>query len=195
MGKPITDEYLLRDIRAREKEAQEWHCSCSVAGFLIGLVLLPVNPLVAIACMVGGDAVDVARSALGTHINLATRRMPDGWLAQVAEREEVSREGIRELSKALERKGHITVAEALAWAERESKRTDTRARVREVGAAKLTERALREAGRADLWERAQRVGEGATDAALAGIRRAGITAAEVCGEFAGGVWDTLKKKL
>jgi hypothetical protein len=77
--------------------------------------------------------------------------MPDDWLAQASESPEVSQKGLAHLAKCLDKKGYVSVSDALEWARIEqaeadvaSKRQQRTETLQGEGAKALLSRAKRE---------------------------------------------------
>jgi hypothetical protein len=85
---------------------------------------------------------------------LRSVHMPDKWFAAVAATPEITEKGIRFLSETLERKGYVTVADAVNWASMERKQFETpKARAAEM--EPFVEKVIQSRGAAALQERAR----------------------------------------
>lgn len=114
----------------------------------IGLLGLSVSNL-PLAMFVA--VVLAARDAGEDSRKRAKTPMPDEWLAQASESPDVSQKGLAHLAKCLEKKGYVSVSDALEWArieqaeaESASKRLQRTEKLEGDGAKALLTRAKRE---------------------------------------------------
>jgi hypothetical protein len=83
--------------------------------------------------------------------------MPDEWLGLVAEHHELSREGIAELGRLVQKQGYVSLAQAIKWAEKESEKQRKMQALKEEGAQRLLARAAEQRDSYWLWERMQSI--------------------------------------
>ncbi|TBW57381.1 hypothetical protein EZI54_06910 [Marinobacter halodurans] len=110
--------------------------------------------------------------------------MPDSWLQQVSDSPEVSRKGLAHLAKCLDRKGFVSVKDAVVWAEiekteadKERRQKDRQGRLEGSGAAALLSRAQRDCS--------SLLGDINVDAALASVSDATRKTRELGARIAG----------
>ena len=130
----------------------------------------------AFSLLLGGAAFNTIYRIVGRSIKLRETRMPDEWLGLVAEHHELSREGIAELSRLVQKQGYVSLAQAIKWAEKESERQRKVQALKEEGARQLLARAVEQAGSYWLWERMQSVGTSTRDQMLELVRLARLGA-------------------
>lgn len=87
-----------------------------VLGYGVGVANLPLG----IALVVGASLADTI-----THNRKRSKTpMPDDWLKEVSESSDVSEKGLSYLAKALKKKGYVSVADAVTWAQIEKVETE-----------------------------------------------------------------------
>lgn len=138
----------------------------------------------------GGFLVDLAAFVVtGVDLSLSQdpsrqheAAMPDDWLGAVAELEVVSPTGLNFLSKALAKKGWVSVAEAVEFISKEEKLLEA------AKSRKAIEQKSRQQGASQLLARAERERPGTLDTLMA-------SASEVTEAAAGVVSFTIEKTL
>lgn len=81
------------------------------------LAILPVALPVSLSLMAGGFICN----AVSENKNLNTTSMPDEWLVKVSESKQVSKKGLGYLAKKVEKKGFVSVKEAIEFLDIEKK--------------------------------------------------------------------------
>lgn len=131
-------EKEIRDVVEKEKffiENKENHLVLMVDVGATLLAFLPVALPVSLSLMAGGFIY----SALEANKNLNETSMPDEWLVLVSESGNVSKTGVAYLAKKAEKKGFVSVKEAIIFLEIEKKEEDKKNIKRE---SKITKEGL-----------------------------------------------------
>lgn len=82
---------------------------------LAGMGVCLANPLAGLTLMVGSAVA----SAMEHNQKLSETRMPDEWLKEISDSENVSKKGLAHLASCLEKKGYVSAKDALRWVEME----------------------------------------------------------------------------
>lgn len=115
----------------------------------VGIGACVFNPVIGFGLAVSA----MAMQAYEKKQSLDECRMPDDWLVSVSKSGDISKEGISYLAKCIDKKGYVSVSDALNWVEIE-KKVDGKAVLKntiddgrsQVGASMILNRAVNECG-------------------------------------------------
>lgn len=132
-----------------EKESRHSGSAALALIEFVGIGACVFNPVIGF----GLAASAMAMQAYEKKQSLDECRMPDEWLVSVSKSNDISKEGISYLAKCIEKKGYVSVSDALNWVEIE-KKMDGRAALKstiddgksQVGAGMILNRAINECG-------------------------------------------------
>lgn len=144
----MSDKKCLIDI---VKESESKHSGSAALAMVefIGIGACLFNPLIGFGLAISA----MAMQAYEKKQSLDECRMPDDWLAGVSDSDRVSKEGISYLAKCIDKKGYVSVSDALNWVEIEKdidsknkNKEQVDAGKKQAGASMIMNRAVNECG-------------------------------------------------